>query len=205
MNKKRLPIVLMALFCLGIIPNIAQATTITSCTFDKKPYYPGQTGFITVTIYNDKADKIRIAELTASIDYYYTDQIVYEQTFYSNATLPIEVAPSASATLYIPFSLPTNIAPGYTQLYVRARNEIWRNSTATWYTSEYPSYQPTLYIESPYRPQFQDLQAANAVTTILMYLLGITTAIFAVVVMFILIVRRRAEAVSQPAAAAAAA
>jgi hypothetical protein len=204
MNRKHLTAVLLAFLCLVIIPSIVQATTITSCTLDKTPYYPGQTGFITVTIYNDKSDKIRIDELTASIDYYYTDQVVYSQTFFSNATLPIEVQSGSSATLYIPFSLPTNVAPGCTQLSVRASVDLWHNSSQTWYGSEYPSYQPTLYIESPYKPQLLNLQATNNITTIMMYLLGITTAIFAVATMFLMIISRRARVASQATATAAA-
>lgn len=200
MSKKQLSAVLLAFLCLMIIPSVAQATTITSCTLDKKPYYPGQTGFITVTINNDRADKIRIAELTASIDYYYTDQVTYEQTFFANATLPIEVQPGSSETFYVPFSLPTNIAPGVTQLYVRAQTELWHNSSQSWYGSEYPTYQPTLYVESPYKPQLLDLQASNSVTTMMTYLLGITTAIFAVAIMFLLIISRRTKVASQAAA-----
>jgi hypothetical protein len=197
---KQLSAVLLAFFCLSIIPSIAQATTITSCTFDKKPYYPGQTGFMTVTLYNDKDEKIRIAELTATIDYYYTDQGVYEQTFFTNATLPIEVQPGESGILYIPFSLPTNIAPGYTRLYVRAKAELWHSSSGSWYGSEYPTIQPTLYIESPYKPQFHDLQATNNITTILMYILGFTSIIFAVAVVFLSIIGKRAKVASPPVA-----
>jgi hypothetical protein len=198
MNRKHLLVVLLVSSCLCAIPSVAQATTITSCVFDKKPYYPGETGFITVTLYNDKDDKIRIAELTATIDYYYTDQVIYEQTFFTNATLPIEIQPGDSRILHIPFSLPTNIAPGYTQLHVRARAELWRSSSSSWSGSEYPTYQPTLYIESPYKPQLLDLKGAYNVTMILTYILGFTTLALVVVVMFLLLVSRRPKVASPP-------
>lgn len=200
MKKRQLSIVLLAFFCVGIIPSVVQATTITSCTFDKKPYYPGQTGFIIVTIYNDRDNKIRITGLTATIDYYYNDQVSYQQTFFTNATLPIEVQIGNSQTLYIPFSLPTNIAPGFTQLSVTATAQLWNNNSGSWDGSEYSSYQPTLYIESPYKPQLIDLQATNNMTTIMMYLLGFTTLIFAAATTFLYLVTRRARNVSQPAA-----
>jgi hypothetical protein len=200
MKKKQLSIVLLALFCVGIITSVAQATTITSCTFDKKPYYPGDTGFITVTIYNDMDSKIRITDLTATINYYYTDQVSYQQTFFTNATLPIEVPNGNYQILYIPFSLPTNIAPGVTQLSVTATTQLWNNNSGSWYGSEYPSYQPTLYIESPYKPQLTDLQATNNITTIMMYLLAFTTLLFAGATTFLYLVTRRARNVSQPAA-----
>jgi hypothetical protein len=200
MNKRNLSIALFVVSWLLVVPSVAQATTITSCEFNKKPYYPGQTGFISVTLYNDKDDKIRISELTATIDYYYTDQVVYEQTFFTNATLPVEVQPQESKTLYIPFSLPTNIAPGYTHLYVRARTEQWRSSSSSWSGPEYPTYQPTIYIESPYKPQALDLQGTNNVITTLAYVLGLTTIVFAVAIMLLLLVNRRTKAPSPPAA-----
>jgi hypothetical protein len=199
MNKKNLSIALFVLSWLLIIPSVAHATTITSCVFDKKPYYPGQTGFMSVTLYNDKDDKIRISELTATIDYYYTDQVVYEQSFFTNATLPVEVQPQESKILYIPFSLPTNIAPGYTQLYVRARVDFWHGNSSSWYGSEYPTFQPTIYIESPYKPQVLDLQRTNNVITMFVYALGFMTVILAVVVMFLLLINRRVKVPNPPA------
>jgi len=198
MDRKQLLAVLLVFSSLCVVPSVVQATAITSCVFDKKPYYPGETGFITVTVYNDKDDKIRIAELTATIDYYYTDQVIYEQTFFTNATLPIEIQLGDSRILHIPFSLPTNIAPGYTQLYVRARAELWRNTSGSWSGSEYPAYQPTLYVESPYKPQLLDLKGAYSIAMILTYVLGITTLILAIVVMFLSLVSGRPRVASQP-------
>jgi hypothetical protein len=200
MSKKQLLIVLLTLLGFSIIPSVVYCTTITTCTFDRDLYYPGQTGFINVTLYNDKDYKIRIAELTATIDYHYTDGVVYEQTFFTNATLPIEVQPGESRTLYIPFSLPTNVAPGYTELYVRARNDLWSSHSGSWSGAEYPTYQPALYIESPYKRQFQEMQATNNVTTVVMYFLGVMTIVFAVIAMFLIVISRRARVVAQTVA-----
>ena len=69
MHKKRLLTMLLPLF-LMIIPFVTYATTITSRTFDKDTYRQGQTGYITVTMYNDEDSKIKVTELTATIDYY---------------------------------------------------------------------------------------------------------------------------------------
>ncbi|HML02783.1 MAG TPA: hypothetical protein VK487_05350 [Candidatus Bathyarchaeia archaeon] len=199
MDQRRLSIVLLAFFCASIIPSIAQAATITSCTFDRTPYYPGQTGSIAVTLYNDQASKIRITDLTAAINYYYNNEVSYQQTFLSNATLPVQVQTGINQTLYIPFSLPTNIAPGCTQLSVAATVQLWNNSTGSWnvYNEQYPSYSPTLYIESPYKPQLLSLQATNNATTIMMYLLAFTTVLFAGATAFFYLVARRIRNVRQ--------
>jgi hypothetical protein len=194
--------VLLAFFCASIIPSIAQATTITSCTFDRKPYYPGQTGSIAVTLYNDQAYKIRITDLTAAINYYYNNEVSYQQTFLTNATLPVQVQNGINQTLYIPFSLPTNIAPGCTQFSVTATVQLWNNNTGSWnvYNEQYPSYSPTLYIESPYKPQLLALQATNNTATIMMYLLAFTTVLFAGATTFFYLVARRIRNVRQNAA-----
>jgi disulfide bond formation protein DsbB len=202
MRKKQLVIMLAMILTSAVVPLVC-ATSITTCTFDRENYYPGQTGFLTVTVYNDKDFKIRITDLTAGIDYYYLDGVTYEQSFFTNATLPIEVQPSESQTLFVPFSLPTNIAQGYTQLYVRSTNELWNTHSATWSGAEYPSYRPVLHIESPYKRDFQELQAANNITTMTMYLLGVTTMVFAVVALALYAISKRAHALTQPAPAQA--
>jgi len=210
-HKKSLMILLPILYVI-ITLSIANAATITNCTFDKDTYYQGQIGYITVTVYNDKEDKIRVTELTANIDYHYADGTTYIQTFFTNATLPLEIPQGQTDTLYTPFSLPTNIAPGYTELYVRAKTELWRNQSEVWYSSDYPAYRPTLYVESPYQQQYvdqlveneglqdqiQQLQTVNSTTANLMYLLGITTIIFAAVAVLFIFLSRRASVINRP-------
>jgi len=182
-----------------IIPFAVQATTITSCTFDKDAYNQGETGYITVTIYNDKDNKIRITELTATINYYYTDENIYIQKFFTNAILPAEIQQGNSSTFYIPLSLPTNIAPGYTNVDVEARTELWNTEADRWYGSDHPTSQPTLYMESPYKQQSEEYQqqaeeyqqqleeqlTINRNTTTMMYLLGATTMALATVTIFL--------------------
>jgi len=214
LNKKQLLIIIIPLALLTFIPLIAQATEITTCTFNKTAYNQGETGYTSVTIYNDKDDKIRVTELTAHIDYYYEGETAYIQTFYYPTTdLPIEIQQGQTEILNLPFTLPNNIAPGYTTLLVKAKTEQWNNNSETWISSEHPTYQPTLYIESPYKQQFEDqqatndqlqeqiqeLQAINTTTTNLMYLLGGTAIIFAVIMMFLLILNRKARVIPQPA------
>lgn len=196
-----------------IIPSITQAATITGCTFDKAAYSQGETGYVTATIYNNEEDKIRVTELTAIIDYYYADGTIYLQTFYSDETLPIEVQQGQSDNLEIPFSLPNNVAPGYIEVFVKAKTEQWNNNSQTWFASEHPSYRPVLYVESPYKQQFeeeqatgdllehqvQELQAINTTTTNVLYLLGLTTAAFVVVTFLLVILNRKARVMAQPA------
>lgn len=198
MHKRKHIITLMIFLASVAIPSLVSATSITKCVFDKEYYYPGQTGFLNVTVYNDKDFKIRITSLTVGIDYYYLDGVDYEQTFFTNATLPIEVQPRESRTLFIPFSLPTNIAPGYTQLYVRATNELWNTHSSTWSGAEYPNYRPVLHIESPYKKDFQGLQATSNLTTAAMYLFGITALVFAVVALALYLMTKKAPTIAQP-------
>ena len=160
MRMKRLLIVLLPFLSLLILPFV-QATTITVCTFDRDAYNQGETGYITVTIYNDEETKIRVTELTATIDYYYNDGNVYIQKFYTNATLPAEIQQGHSSSFSIPFSLPTNIASGYTSVYVKAITDVWNSNSSIWFTSEHPTYQPSLFIESPYKEQLEEQITIN--------------------------------------------
>jgi hypothetical protein len=141
--------------------SFVQATTITVCAFDRDAYNQGETGYITATIFNDKDDKIRVTELTATIDYYYNDGNVYIQKFYTNATLPSEIQQGNSSSFTIPFKLPTNIASGYTSVYVKAITDVWNSQSEIWFASEHPTYQPILFIESPYKEQLEEQQAIN--------------------------------------------
>lgn len=213
MSKKRILIILLPFLCLTIMPFIAQAATITICTFDRNVYNQGETGYITISLYNDEDDKIRVTELTATIDYYYTDENVYLQTFYTDETLPIEIQQGQTGSFNIPFSLPTNIAPGYTDVLVKAKTELWNNHSGTWFGSEHPTSRPPLYIESPYKElfeseqeaneelqrEFQELETLNATTTSIMYVLGSMTAILALVTVSLIMLNRKSRAIAQSA------
>ncbi len=211
MNKKHL-VLLLPLICLAFIPSITQAATITACTFNKTAYNPGDSGYVSVTIFNDKENIIRVTELTANFDYYYSDGNTYIQTFFfPSADLPIEIALGQSETIDLPFTLPNNIAPGYVTLFVRAKTQIWHNNSETWYTSDYPTYQPTIYIESSYKQYYEaqqalndeletennqlqktltELQAINTNTTNIMYLLLFTTLTFVAITIFLGVLRK---------------
>jgi hypothetical protein len=177
-----------------VVPSIVQAATITVCTFDKDVYLQGQTGYLAVTVYNDKNEKIKITELTATIEYYYTDGNVYLQSFFTNATLPAEIQRGDSSTFYVPFSLPTNIAPGYTDVYVKARTELWRGEGEEWAWSDHPTYSPTICVESPHKQQLEEQLATNRNTTNMMYLLGATTIVFVAATVILYILNRGARA-----------
>jgi hypothetical protein len=219
MRNKRLLIPLLLFLSSMIIPFV-QATTITACTFDKDTYNQGETGHITVTIYNDDDGKIRITELSATINYYYTDENAYMQKFSTNATLPSEIQQGNSSTFYIPFSLPTNIASGYTNVDVKAIIELW-NLQEEMVARIARAHQPLLYIESPYKEQLEEQVtineqqvtineqldgqlkeqlATNKNVTNMMYLFGVTTIVFAAVTVFLFIVNRRMRFLTQPIA-----
>lgn len=206
MLKKVSTVIALILISLTFAITTTQAATITVCSFDQKIYNQGETGYVTVTIYNEENDKIRITELTAGINYHYIGGDIYMQTFFTNTTLPVEIPQGQSHTLFIYFTLPTNIAPGYTTMYVRADTELWNSQVSRWYGSDYPGYEPTLYIESPFKGEFEGQQAINEelmdinrTTTSTMWLLGSTTVIFAAVIIFLVLLMRRTRAIPQPA------
>ena len=215
MSVKRLLVALLTFLILMTVPIAVEATMITACTFDKNTYHQGETGYITVTIYNDKEDKIRVTDLSATINYYYTDGNVYLQKFYIPETaLPVEIEQGNSSNFQVPFSLPTNIASGYTKVDVKAITELWSLQSERWFASEHPSYQLTLFIESPYKDQLEEQQienqqlenqleeqlTANKNITNMMYLFGATMVIFAAVTVFLFIVNRRMRVLAQPIA-----
>jgi len=203
--------------------SIAQAAIIIECAFDKDWYYPGQTGYIAVTVYNDKESAIRVNKLSATIDYYYTDDSAYVKTFVNYPDPPTEILQGESYAFNIDFSLPTNVAPGYTTLSVKAETELWINyyNGSVWRESDHPTYSPTLYIESPYKDQLetqeaanQELEAANQhvteqlneqqvlnqQTTNMMYVLGAIVVGLTAVVGVLLVVLRKARNLALPAA-----
>jgi len=211
-----------------MIPSVAQGSIITGCTFDRAVYSQGESGNLTVTIYNDGDTKIRVTVLTADIDYFYADGSVYMQTFYSDEPLPFEIQQGESDSLVIPFSLPYNIAPGYIEVFVKAQTEQWNNNSQLWFSSDHPNYRPTFYVESPYKQlyeeeqaandllqsqvqdeqaandllqfQKQELEAVNTAVTNMMYILLMTTVAFVVVTIVLVILNRKTRAIPQPTA-----
>ena len=187
MNKKLFLIpILSIIVILSVLQNV-NAATITAATLDKNTYLAGQTGYILVTIYNEDSEKIRVTELTATIDYYYTDGTVYLQKFFTSDTLPDEIPAGQSQIFQIPISLPNNIANGYTNPLVEARTEIWHQQTDTWTYSDYQRYSNIkLYIESPYKEWYTDSQqqlvtqkSANDSLTTTTNVLAIATVVLA--------------------------
>jgi hypothetical protein len=66
--------------------------------------------------------------------------------------------------------------------------------------SEHPTYQLTLFIESPYKDQLEEQLATNKNVTNMMYLFGATTLVFAAVTAFLFILNRRVRVLAQPIA-----
>jgi len=171
----------------------ANATSITSATLDKTTYLAGQTGYVSVSIYIDKNDRIRVTELTTTISYYYTDNTVYQQKFFTSTTLPDEISAGQTETYQIPISLPTNIANGYTNPLVETRTELWNQQASEWRYSDHPTYTLKLYIESPYKEQYETLKTTNANLNNNVNMLAVTTIVFAgaaAFLMFLVFTRR---------------
>jgi len=212
MSKSKKALLLLPFLYLTILSGLAEAATITACSFNKESYNQGDTGYINVTVHNNKDNKIRVTDLTATIEYYYTDENVYLQTFYTDENLLIEIEKGQSSILRIPFSLPTNIAPGYIEMYVKAITELWNAPTQTWLSSDHPTYNPRLHVESPYKRQVEiqevineglqeqlhELQSVNLTTTNLVYLLGFTTIGFMAAAVVLILLSRRPRATGRP-------
>lgn len=158
MNKKLFLIPILSMIAIVSVLQSVNAATITAATLDKNTYLAGQTGYILVTVYNEDSEKIRVTELTATIDYYYTDGTVYLQKFFTSDTLPDEIPAGQSQTYQISISLPNNIANGYTNPLIEARTEIWRPQSDSWAYSDHPTDTVKLYIESSYKELYTDSQ-----------------------------------------------
>jgi len=207
MNKKLVSVLLLSFLALMSALQTAKATTITSATLDKNTYLAGQTGYISVSVYNDKSDKIRVTELSATINYYYTDSTVYVQKFFTGTTLPDEIPAGQTETYQIPISLPTNIAHGYTNPMVEAKTDLWRPQDDRWTTSDRPTYLLKLYIESPYKQsyetsqqQLQEQKTANESLTSTMNMLAVATIVFASAAAFLMffVFTRKRRPIAQP-------
>jgi hypothetical protein len=189
-----------------------KAAQITSATPDSDAYLAGQTGYILASVYNDKNGIIRVTELSATVDYYYTDGTVYIQKFFTSTTLPSEIQPGQTETFRIPISLPTNIAPGFIDLIIEARTDLYVNQTDRWIGSDTPTYKTTLYIESPYKQSYensqqqllnmqQSLEKEKADNQNLGYttiVLTTTTLVFAGLAAFLLFTLRKPKPIAQP-------
>ena len=200
MRQKRPLIVFLCCIALLVAPQVAKAATITSASLDKETYLPGQTGYIAVTVYNDQNQIIRVTELSVTVDYYYADETVYMQKFFTNAALPDEIEVGQSKIYQIPISLPTNIAAGYTDLSVEAKNEIWVPQIERWWSSERATYHLKLYIQTPYKQMYETTQdllqeqmASNADLSNTVSMLTVSAVAFIGVagfLMFLLFIRR---------------
>jgi len=204
---KRIVIIMLSVVALISAIQTVTATSITTASLDKAAYLAGQTGYISVTIYNDKSEKIRVTELSATLNYYYADGTIYIQKFFTSASLPNEIAAGQSENYQIPISLPTNVASGYTNPRIEAYTEIWRPQDDHWIGSDHPTYTNLkLYIETPYKQMHETSQqaleeeiAANNNLTNTMNLLSITTLIFAAAsgCLLYLVFARKAKPVAQ--------
>lgn len=188
MNRKIVPVLLLSLFTVMMSLQSAKAAQITSATPDQTTYLAGQTGNVSVTVYNDKSDKIRVTQLSVNLNYYYTDGTVYIQTFYyPSDTLPDEIPAGQSKTYQVAISLPNNIAPGYPNTRVQAAIELWQTANSRWVGSDYPTYYNLkFYLESPYKQlygasqqQLEEEKTVNGSLSTNVNILALTTTVFA--------------------------
>jgi hypothetical protein len=219
LNKKLALTLLLSFIVVASVFQTAKAAEITSATPNKEAYLAGQTGYISVATYNDKNANISVTELSATIDYYYADGTAYIQKFFTSVDLPDEIQPGQTETYNVPISLPTNIAPGYVDLMVLARTTVWVNETGRWISSDNPSQQVKLYVESPYKQSYEDSQqqlqdseeelqssqaqlegqeTANRNLTVTATVLGLTTAAFGAIAALLMFMLRRPRAIAEP-------
>jgi hypothetical protein len=159
--KSKIPVIFAMALLLLVLTIDAHAATVSSCLLDRDIYEQGDTGYITLIVYNNMDNTIRVTDVTATLNYYYADGTLYSQTFSTNATLPVEILQGQSSTFIVTFTLPTNIAPGYIRLLCRAKTDLWNSMAQRWYQSDFPTAEPVLYVESPYKQQFEEQQEIN--------------------------------------------
>ncbi|MCW4053634.1 MAG: hypothetical protein NWE84_01770 [Candidatus Bathyarchaeota archaeon] len=217
---KKLSVILAVSFIatVGFFQTV-KAAEITSATLNKETYLPGQTGYISVAIYNDRNANISVTELSATIDYYYADGTVYVQKFFTSKDLPDEIEPGQTETFNVPVSLPTNIASGYVDLMVMARTRLLIGETGIWISSDNPNQQVKLYVESPYKQSYEDSQeqlqdsqeelqnfqeqlegqeTTNRNLTVTATVLGLTTVVFGAIAGILMFMLRRPRPVAPP-------
>ena len=190
----------------------AKAAEITTATLDKEAYLAGQTGYISTSVYNDKNENISVTELSTTVEYYYTDDTVYMQTFFTNSELPVEIQPGQTETFRIPISLPTNIAPGFIDLNIETRTDIYVPLLDRWINSDRATYKTALYVESPYKQSYEDSQQQLHDTEQLLSIekinsqnlrnatvaLTVTTLTFAGLAAFLLFMLKKTKPIAQP-------
>lgn len=164
MNKKLAFVSILSFLALMSVLQSAKAATIPSAALDREVYFAGETGDITVSVYNEENDKIRVTEVSATVNYYYEDGTIYVQKFFSNEVFPVEIDVGETESFNIPLSLPTNIAHGYLNPIVEARTDLWYEPSQHWFTSDRPSYSLKLYVESPYKELYEGSQDELAST-----------------------------------------
>jgi len=219
LTKKFALIFAVSFIAIAGVFQTAKAAEITSASLNKETYLPGQTGYISVAIYNDRNANISVTELSATIDYYYADGTVYVQKFFTSKDLPDEIEPGQTETYSVPVSLPTNIAPGYVDLMVVGRTRLWIDEVEVWVSSDNPNQQVKLYVESPYKQSYEESQeelqdsqeelqnsqeqligqeTANRNLTVTAIVLGLTTVIFGAIAALLMFMSRRPRPVTQP-------
>ena len=219
LTKKFALIFAVSFIAIAGVFQTAKAAEITSATLNKETYLPGQTGYISVAIYNDRNANISVTELSATIDYYYADGTVYVQKFFTSKDLPDEIEPGQTETYSVPVSLPTNIAPGYVDLMVMGRTRLWIDEVEMWISSDNPNQQVKLYVESPYKQSYEESQeelqdsqeelqnsqeqligqeTANRNLTVTAIVLGLTTVIFGAITALLMFMSRSPSPVAQP-------
>lgn len=202
----------MALLCflaLMVVPQVANAATLTSVVPNKESYRQGETCVILVTIYNDETTSIQVTQLSATIDYYSEEGVRYLQKSFTDNELPDEIPEGASATYQITLALPDNMASGFTNPKVEATTEIMR-ADGQWgpsdhLNSDYMTSKPKIYIESPYKQMYDNSQqkyqeqiSISDYLNNMMNLFIVTTVVFAGVAGVLFFMMRKPRPIAQP-------
>jgi hypothetical protein len=203
MYKKMLLIGSLFFLVLMVVPQVANAATMTSVGPDHDLYKQGDTCVLYVTIYNDKNAEIRVTQLSATIDYYTEDGTRYLQKSFTSTELPDEISVGQSKTYQITIDLPDNIASGYTNPKVEATTEIWRASNSQWassdyLSSDYLSSKPKISIESQYKRMYDEQVSISDYLTNMMNVFIVTTIVFAAAAgVFFFLLRKSKPAMQQ--------
>ncbi len=91
----------------------ALAVSVNTFSLDKSTYNPGDSGKATLIVYNDQGALIRITSVDMSFNYFFQDGLAYSQSFVVNSLSMNVSSSTASQSISVPFSLPSDVAGGY--------------------------------------------------------------------------------------------
>ncbi len=170
---------LLVLVAIAALPS-ARALSVNGFSLNKTSYNPGDSGTATVTIFNDQSLTIRIVAVSVIFNYFYQSGLAYTQNFGVNGLSTNVTSNTNSQPVVVSFALPADVAPGYFIPSVQVTYDVILN-TGNWSPDRNSNLDATkpLYIESPYKGQYQTVQTTQYLYIAVIAFFGILAGYFA--------------------------